>query len=186
MSTYLLALFLHLSAVVAAFCAVAIIHHGVLRLYRAGTVAQAREAAGLVGWVGPRMPLFALALFLTGAWLVTQQWRWNAPWVDAGITGLVLLIAVGGGFLRPKLNAIQALLAQGDGPVPDAVTAALRERGLWIGVSVQPFIAAAVMFDMVMKPELGWALAFIAMAMVLGAMTPMPRGKAAVAQKRGA
>ncbi len=177
MNLYLLALFLHISAVVAAFSATTVLHQGVWRLFRADTAAEARAAAIQVARSGGRMPLFALALFLTGSWLVVQQWRWNAPWVEAGIAGLVTMVALGGAVLRPRLLAILNAIGSAEGPLPEAA-ARLRVRPLWSGAFIPPMIATGIMFDMVMKPSLAWSLGVIAICVVIALAAPMPRRKA--------
>jgi uncharacterized membrane protein SirB2 len=169
-TTYTIALFLHFLAVVAAFGATSVLHSALFRMHKARRAAEARDAVATVARVAPRMPIFALALFLTGAWLTIQSWQWSAPWIDAGIVGLVVMVALGGVILRPRLMALRQALGEGEGPLTAEQIALSRNTTLWVGAMIPPMIATGIMFDMVTKPSMGMSLVFIAIAMAIGAV----------------
>lgn len=174
MTQYTIALFVHLFVVVSAFSMAWLIHHGLFQMHRARTVAEARAAVGLVGRLGPRMPLYALALFLSGAWLTAQRWPWNTPWLTAAFIGLTLMLVFGVAVLRPRLLKLRTALGEQDGPIPAPARTLMRDGTLWVGANVQPMIAMGIMFDMTIKPTLGASLGFIGIAMGVGALAALP------------
>src|SRR3954466_13380282 len=100
---YPLVKYTHFLAIVAAVVGASYLHFSVVRLRSAATVDEARTAFSAVVRFAPRMMIFALALFATGAYLVQLRWAWSSGWVSAGILGLVSLPATSAIFLKPRL-----------------------------------------------------------------------------------
>jgi hypothetical protein len=172
-SWYEFALLLHLLAVAAAFAATGILHFAVQRMRTSDDVAAARDGAGLVRVVAPRMPVFVVLLLLTGAWLTGQRWSWATPWVVTGVAGLVAMIAISAAILKPRLARAGAALATTTEPrVQGALAAVVRDPLAGIAAVLQPSIATGILAVMALKPgPLGCALVMLlilAAGLVLG------------------
>ncbi|HEU4994165.1 MAG TPA: hypothetical protein VFT29_05070 [Gemmatimonadaceae bacterium] len=180
MDLYPIALYLHFLAVVAAVSAATILQFNTSRLRRASTVGQAREAAGTIARVAPVMPIIALALFATGAYLVSLRWGWRHGWVSAGIAGLLSMPLVTLILLKPRLMALgKSLGAAKDGPIDDAQSAAINSGVIRGVMTYNHLMALAIMLVMVVKPEtlgasFGVLLVAPALALVAGMTTKRP------------
>jgi hypothetical protein len=106
-------LFLHLLVVVLGFSAGALVHFGLDRMRSADRADRALDGARLVGRLGPRMPLVALALLLTGAGLTQARWNWSTPWILVSIAGLVTMQVVSLAVLKPRMSALAPRLVIG-------------------------------------------------------------------------
>jgi hypothetical protein len=177
---YSLVKFLHIASMIAAFISAALLHSALGSLRGAEDAQTARAAAATLARLGPKMPLFVLALLLTGGWLAQQRWNFGLAFVDVAIVGLVLMAAISGAAIKPRTQAVAVRLANVQGPLDAELRAAVRDPALWAWAHVPAPIAAGIVFDMVMKP--GWAgsVASVAVAVALG-MVPVLAGRSAVA-----
>lgn len=166
MSWYGLGLFLHLTAVVAAFWFGMMIHGGVARLWRAGECGEARAACAQIAGGEKAMPWVALALLATGAYLTQSGWNWTRPWILVSIAGLILIEGVGASAGK-KMRAVAARLPSA-GRVPEEVAAALRAPLARAGHYFPPVTALGVMLIMVMKPGVWAGVAILVIAAILG------------------
>lgn len=176
MDTYLIVKYLHLLSVMAAIAVTTIIHFNLVRVKKADQVPQALDALATVQKLGPRMPLAALALFLTGAYLTQNRWGFGLAFVQVGIAGLASMLVVGLAVLRPRMGTLGKAFGQaGSGPVTDDLKAKVRDPAIWIGSHYQPIMAATVMFLMTIKPGMMGSLIAIGVAIVLsvGSAAPM-------------
>ncbi len=172
MDRYHIALFVHLLAFLVAAGATATTKLAAGRLARAKTVADALDWHRVLSSASKLFPLCTAVLVLTGAYMLSfsNASAWRSGFVVAGITGVVLLLAIGG-FLGAKGKAagqrLEQLAAQdADQPapkfVPPPVVAALP--------MINTGIALSVAFDMVTKPSLLVAVVAIAIGIALGAV----------------
>jgi hypothetical protein len=161
-------LFLHLLTVVIAAGFGMVIHTTIMRMRNADRAPHALRDAGIIRRIAPVMPLFALALFLTGAALTHARWSWGQSWVITSLSGLVLMQIVSLTILKPRLQALGPRLAQaGDAPIAGALAEQLRDRVLWAGSQSQLMLVIAIIFVMVMKPgALGGAAALIVAVLI--------------------
>jgi len=172
---YSLVKFLHLISVVTAMSAATLIHWNHVRVKKAERVPQAMEALGLIQALAPKMPLFAVALFLTGAYLVQNRWGWSQHWVQVGIAGLVSILIMGVAVLKPRLGAIARHIAQaGDVPFTGELRKPLRDPVMWFAGHYQLIMIATVMYLMTMKPGMMGSLIAIGVAIVLAAVSAIP------------
>ena len=172
MDRYHIALFIHLLAFLVAAGATATTKLAAGRLARAKTVADALDWHSVLSGASKLFPLCTAALVITGAYMLSfsNAAAWRSGFVLAGLTGVVLLLAIGG-FLAAKGKAVHQRLEQlaaqnADQPapkvVPSAVVAALP--------MINTGIALGVAFDMVTKPaSIPAALGVLAIGVVLGA-----------------
>lgn len=152
-SSYELALLLHLLTVVATFAASGVLHFGLIRMRTAGDVSVARDGAGLVRTLAPRMPLFIVALLVTGGWLTAQRWTWSTPWVATAVIGLVLMGALSGAVLKPRFGKVgAALAATAQQKVEGDLAATVRDPIVWTIATLQPALATGILAVMALKP----------------------------------
>ncbi len=95
MTTYQIALLIHLSALLAATAASAIIHLGVGRRAAAPTLRESMEWARLMGKTARVFPFAVLTLIATGGYMVRGSWNWGLGWVQAGLLGALVLLVSG-------------------------------------------------------------------------------------------
>lgn len=175
MSLYSVTLFLHLLAVVAAFSATALIHFGLVRMRKAERAGDARDALMLAARAAKAMPIVALALLLTGAYMTQNAWSWTTPWIDVSLGGLILISIIGGGVLGRRMRALGPRLGRaGDGPMDDALMSAVRSPTLWAIAQLPPLLAIGVMLVMTTKPGLGAGVVELLAVAAIGVLVTAP------------
>ncbi len=180
MDGYHIALFIHLFAILAATAATAVVEVAQTRGRRAATVAEALEWHASAGRAARTFPAAVLALVLTGGYMIRAggAWSWQMGWVQAGLTGAVLLLASGavlGPRARRRGDALRALPpAAAPPPNRDAVMGAIG--------SANPGLALGVVFVMATKPALATSLAIL----LIGAAAGIVRGRARARAAAGA
>ena len=179
---YHLVLFLHLASAVAAFCAATLLHLAHHRFRAATHAGPARDGLGLTRRTAPAMPLLALALFASGAWLTQTAWSWRSAWVDWGAGGLLLMQAISLAILKPRVQAAaRALATAGPEVLPPELTARLRDRVLWAAAHVQLGLATGILFLMVMKPGMIGSVVTLAAAVACALAVALPERRGAPA-----
>jgi len=167
MDVYPIALYAHFFSLVAATIAATYLHFSVVRLRRATTAAEAREAVRTVASFAPKMGIFALALFATGAYLVQLRWPWSSGWVSAAIVGLLSMPATSAIILKPRIIRLGQMVATRDGPLDAAFMSAVNDRVLRGAMLFNHLVALAVMFVMVTKPSMAGSFATLGVALVV-------------------
>jgi hypothetical protein len=168
MTIYTLALFVHISALLAAIAASALSHFAESRMGAAQTVGDLREWGTLAGRVGKVFPLALLTLVATGAYMVSSAWAWNDGWIDVALGGVALLF-IGGEFLGRRGKALGRML-EGDSraPVSAAVRRVLRDPLTHSVSYATTTLSIGIVFVMVNKPSLLGALAALFVALAIG------------------
>jgi hypothetical protein len=168
-SGYGVVLFLHLVALLGAISTAGVAHFAEARLGAAETVAAARPWAALLNRLGPVFPSALLVLLASGAYLVHRDWTWNRGWIEAGLVGVVLLLANGAGIVgRRNRMLTRALATAGDGPVTEHLLQLTRRHFGGIASWANTGLAVGVVFVMTTKPGLAGSLAALAVAVALG------------------
>jgi hypothetical protein len=106
MTIYQIALLIHLLALLAATAASAIIHFAAGRRAAATTLGESVGWGRLMGKTARVFPIAVVTLIATGGYMVSGHWRWDLGWVQAGLTGAVLLL--GSGAVVGRREAIRA------------------------------------------------------------------------------
>jgi hypothetical protein len=168
MNIYNLALFVHLSALLAAIAASALSHFAESRMRMAQTVGELRTWGALAARVGKVFPLALLILFASGAYMVSNAWAWNDGWIDVAFGGVVLLF-MSGAFLSSRGRALGRMLG-GDPQEPlSATTIQMVRDPLTHSVSyATTTLSIGIVFVMVNKPTLLGALAALVFAIAVG------------------
>ena len=110
-------------------------------------VTLARWAA----WVGERLfaPAGGIVLAMGIAMMINTDWGWGKFWVDAGLVGYALSMAIGMGVLSPQAKRIAAL-SESKGPTAPETLAAVSRILLIARFDVA--VLLLVVADMVTKP----------------------------------
>lgn len=187
MSAYTIALFIHLSALFAAFGATALIGYALRRLRTSAICGAALEWLALGKAAARVFPVALLTLVGSGAYMVGHAWTWDAPWVDTGLAGVVFLGVVGDRLEGGRAKKIAAVLAADPAaPVAGRAAAAVADPVFWTASLVNPLVAFGVAFCMVNKPSAAGCAAVVLAAIAIGAATAVPmwrrRGAEAPAQ----
>ena len=174
MTLFDVVLFVHIAALLGGFATGMIIHHAEWSARRATTVGELRIWVRVIRRFGPLFPIFILLLFVMGAWLLhlsKGEFHWDDGWVVTAVGALVVLGAVGGGVLDP---AAKKLLAQVDaapeGPVSPELRALVLNPVPWTLGHMNTGLALGTAFAMTTKPDLGGALACLAVGAGVGAL----------------
>jgi hypothetical protein len=153
------ALFVHIALVVAGLMMAAVLHAALLQLRRAPTFADMRPWVPVIRRVEPLLPLAALGVFASGAWLIELSdgaWAWDQGWILTSIVGLVVGEAVGAA-LAPYSHALTAAIADaGDGTVSPEVRQRSLDARLWCGSHFITAVFFGIIFLMSAKPNGVW------------------------------
>jgi hypothetical protein len=168
MTLYNLALFVHISALLAAIAASALSHFAESRMRTTQTVGDLRQWASLAGRAGKVFPLALLTLVATGAYMVSSGWAWNDGWIDVALAS-VLLLFISGAYLDRRGKSLGQTL-EGDPSQPVSATARrLAHDPLTRSVSyAATTLSIGIVFVMVNKPSLLGALATVLVALTIG------------------
>ena len=129
-------LFAHIILVVVGLMLAAILHLGLIEVWRARTALQMRPWVPVIRRVEPFLPIAALGVLGSGAWLVHLaggEARWSDAWIYVSLGGLVVVEGVGGLLTPVSHRLTSAIELADDGPVGPALRGLSRHAGLWCG-----------------------------------------------------
>jgi hypothetical protein len=179
MDTYLIGLYAHLVALVFAAVTSSLLHFNYVRLGRAQSTREAREAIGVVAGAARVFPIVALLLLASGAYLTQARWGWRWGWISAGLAGLITMSVTGLAILKPRLMAIGKLLVgTPDSAISDDARAAIHSRVVTAGINCNHALALLVMLIMVAKPAGPAAFAILLVGPAFGIVTAFAGGRA--------
>lgn len=183
-------LFLHLTAVVAAFTLSGALHGCEWVMRRAGTVAEVRTLAR-PGALGPVYGLISVLLLLFGAWLVhlsdDPKYGYGDPFVWTGLIALVVAMALGIGVLGPAHERLMAAVAATpEGAVTPELRAAVLERLPRMVSHVNTFLVLGVVLNMTTKPNAAIAVLDIVAGAVVGALVGLASARPVAEHASGA
>ncbi|HEY3288268.1 MAG TPA: hypothetical protein VGJ96_14205 [Gemmatimonadaceae bacterium] len=176
MTTYQIALSVHLLALLAATAASAIVHFAAGRRTVTPSLREALEWGKVMSAASRTFPVAVITLVATGLYMVAGRWQWQAGWVAAGMAGALTLLASGAVIGVRSAAAARASLQRlaraghdlpNDAP-PDRVAALLSEANTGI--------ALAVVLVMTLKTGLIASLAVLAVGAAAGAYRALSRG----------
>jgi len=161
MNLYRPVLFVHLTAVIGIFAALAIEWVTALALRRATSYDQARDWTrvwDVLPAIGAPSLLGALA---SGVYLATSLGLWSFGWVAVAIPTLIG-VGVAGALTAPARKRTRATLAAHLGQLPNAVQVQLRQT-LWLrSLRVRTALLLGLVFEMTLKPDAGaWVMAAV-------------------------
>jgi hypothetical protein len=143
------------------------------------------EAAGLVGlrqsvgaeearawlrtrrWVLRLGPLSLLLVLASGIYSILVAWGW-AGWIQASMTGLLSLAAIGGLLTGIPTARIAPMIERSAGPLPADLRSAVRAPVLTVSLAMRVAITIGIAFLMVKKPERLEAFVVVVLAATVG------------------
>ena len=171
------ALFLHIVFVIVGLSLAAVLHTGLLLQRAAGEVAAIRSWPRVIAVVEAALPIFAVLVLLTGAWLLhlsNGEFAWSQGWVIASLVGLVAAEAAGAA-VGPRSAALRrAIKTAADGPADAELRRRILDPVLWCVPNAITATFLAVVFVMVVKPSGLWSAVLIAVIALLGALSGIP------------
>jgi uncharacterized membrane protein len=170
-------LFVHIFLVIAGLSLAAVMHTGLLVQRAAREVAAIRAWPRIIAVVEAVLPMSALLILLTGAWLLhlsDGEFAWSQGWVLAALVGLVAAEAAGAA-VAPRSAALRrAVTAAPDGPIGADLRRRILDPVLWCVPNAITTTFLAIVFVMVVKPSGLWSAVIIAVLAVLGAISGVP------------
>ena len=162
---YDLALFLHISGVLALYAALTVETVGLRGLRRATTGDQARL------WLGVMQPLRWLGaaagvlILLPGLYMAATAGFQG--WTAVGLVGLVVMAVMGAALTGSRMARVGPVLGRWNGPFgPDQFRAA-RDAGLLTSLSTRALLGLGIVYVMTVKPDfLGSAIVATGAAIV--------------------
>jgi len=131
----------------------------------------------VIAVVEAALPIFAVLVLLTGAWLLhlsNGEFAWSQGWVAASLVGLVAAEAAGAA-VGPRSAALRrAINTAADGPLDAELRRRIRDPALWCVPNAITATFLAVVFVMVVKPSGLWSAVLIAVIALLGALSGIP------------
>lgn len=174
LTTVTFALFLHILLVIVGLCAAAVMHAALLLLRAADDVAATRPWPRVIAALEMALPVAALFILFTGAWLLHLsggEFGWNQGWVIASVSGLVAVEAAGG-LVAPRSKALRRAIDEApDGPVGPDLRRLILDRVLWCVLHGGTAVFLAVVFVMVVKPSGLWSAIVVVLVGLAGAAT---------------
>lgn len=170
-------LFAHITLVIVGLALAAVLHTALIMVRGADYVADLRQWPRVIERVEPLLPVAALLILLSGAWLLHLsggEFTWSAGWVTASLVGL-LVAELAGAAMVPRSRALRRTIRAVD---PGPVTIELRRRvtdpWLWIVAHAATADFVAIVFLMVVKPSGGWSAIVLIAVTAAGALTAIP------------
>ncbi len=177
---YHIALFIHVTGVLALFIATSFELVSLARLRGAKTLEEAREA-GKIAIVHVKLILPAvLTVFLAGMYMTIAAWSFTTAWIDVALTLFFLHTIAARAVSEPRAKAIFAALAKAcAGPLSPALRAKVSDPVLNVVSEVMFAQTLSIVFLMTVKPELVVALVVATVATVIGLIPTLLRRRKA-------
>ena len=153
MDTYRVLLFFHIGAAVLWVGGSALLSLLALRLQRGGTSQQLADLAAQVEWFGLRyfMPLGIVTLVVGIALALDDRWDFEMLWIQLGMLGFLISLAVGAGYLGPQSGKLAKLIRERG--VEDSQVRAKMDRLLLVA-RLDSLLLVLIVADMAIKPGL--------------------------------
>ncbi len=176
MSSYSIALFLHILGALGFFVALGLEWTGLWQIRRAMTLEQVRRRIGTLINVRKVGLASMLITVVTGIYMVLKVWG-LVPWILVVLGSLVLVIALAQAITAPRMAAIGQTLATEKSPASRTFRGLANHPLLSISIRTRVAIVLGIVFLKIAKPDLGGSLLTIGIAIVLGLVSTlyMPR-----------
>ena len=166
---YSIALYLHLLFLLVSAAAAGLAGFGALQLRHPARPADVARWGMFIDRIVPVFPLTSLGLLASGAYMTQHSWSWSTPWIDAGIAGLAVIMALCGGVEgRHGRSLKHEVIANG-------LSSRAREMLLnpvpWVAKGMTITLMLAVVFVMTTKPGAAVSASALVVAAAVGALT---------------
>jgi uncharacterized membrane protein len=124
-----------------------VLNIGMFLAGRSGDKANVLATMRLTSFFGRYvMPLLALTVLITGAWMTEDYFSWDLLWIQLGLAGVVITTAVGMLYLGPRAAKGIAAMEAGQPPPPG-------RNWVPIVARLNLLIVATVLVLMVIRPD---------------------------------
>jgi hypothetical protein len=169
MTTYTLALFVHIVGAIGVFIGVSVWLLAALALRRAQSVGQVRALTSLIQPSGVVTIISILLLGVAGFYMAITVWGERATWIIVATISFLLLAPFGAVVIDRRLRALAKAAATAlDGPLPTSLATRVRDPLLGIGLSVYIAVLLGIVFLMTTKPTLFDSIIAMVLATALG------------------
>jgi hypothetical protein len=169
MTTYTLALFVHIVGAIGTFIGVSVWLFAAMALRRAQSVGQVRALTSLIQPSGIVTIVSILLLGVAGFYMAITVWGERATWIIVATISFLLLAPFGAVVIDRRLRALAKAAATAlDGPLPESLAARAQDPLVGIGLSVYIGVLLGIVFLMTTKPTLFDSIIVIAIATALG------------------
>jgi uncharacterized membrane protein len=175
MSTYTLALFIHLIGAIGVSAGVGIWLFGLSALRRARRVEQVRAIAWLIIVTIPFMVLSLVLIGVAGLDMAISTWGLQTPWIIVSLVSLVLFAPINVFVLDPRMRIILAQAGEASyGPLPEALEQRTHDPILGTTAQTLAIVLLGILFLMTNKPSLVNSIVVIVVAFFLGMVSGLP------------
>jgi hypothetical protein len=185
MSSYSIALFLHIVGALGVFVALGLEWTGLRQLRNANLPEQVRAWMGILKGTNKLGFPSMLAAVITGLYMVWKGLGW-LPWILVVLGALVLIIVLSVALTKARMVAIGQALAAQKGSVSPTFHNLVNHPVLWISIQTRLAIALGIIFLKIARPDLVGSLLTIGVAIVLGIASALPMSRAVQAHQRSA
>jgi hypothetical protein len=185
MTTYTLALFVHIVGAIGTFIGVSVWLFAATALRRAQSVGQVRALTSLIQPSGVLTIVSILLLGVAGFYMAITVWGERATWIIVATISFLLLAPFGAVVIDRRLRALgKAASTALDGPLPPSLAARARDPLVGVGLSVYLGTLLGIVFLMATKPPLADSIIVIVTATALGLVAGLLLWRAAGARSR--
>ncbi len=185
MSSYSVALFLHIVGALGMFVALGLEWTGLRQIGSAVTPAQVREWMGILNGVRKVGFVSMATAVITGLYMMLTAWG-GVAWLYVSLGALILVIALSQALTAPRMAAIGRTLATGKGSIAAPFQSLANHPLLWISIQTRVAIALGIVFLKIAKPDWGGSLLAIGVAIALGLASALPFPRRERAQEKPA
>lgn len=194
MTTYHVALFVHIMSAITLFGAFVLLQLGGGRLRSATSVGQARLWLDVLRPAQGTVLGAAVLLVLSGMFIIATELQTMPPWAEIALPGLAVIAAASTFVHRRSFRAMTAALAgPPNGPLSPELAHLLAAPTPWVIAAAMNGAATGIVLTMAAKPDrlvsLLIVLAFGGIGVIIGLLRTRSRGaasSAAVQTGRGA
>jgi uncharacterized membrane protein len=170
------ALFAHIVGMLVLFVGLAFEWAGLESIRRSATPAQ------VTPWVGVlrALPGFTVAAagvtLISGLYLATRVGVLGFGWVRVSFGSMIVMAILGGPVVRSKMRALLHAAADADGRVMASTSQRVASHPLLrVSLRTRVAVALAIVYLMILKPDLGASLLLIGAALATGAASSLRR-----------
>jgi hypothetical protein len=169
---YALALFVHLLSLLLATVAASLSTFSALRLRAVDSAEAAAPWLALIGRVVPAFPAAVVGLLGSGIYMTLDRWAWSAPWIDAALVGLGLIVVLGNAVEATRGRALRREIESAG--MSARARRLLRDPVSWSAKMTTLTLTVAVVFVMAVKPAGGECVAVVVLAVIMGVAGAVP------------
>lgn len=185
MSTYTLALFVHVIGMCGMFAGFGTWFLGLMALRKAERVEQVRTVTSVLA-VAHSVGAYSVALVIVpGVYMALTRWSLLDSWIAVSIVGVPVAALIGSRLIEQKVKALGAVARETpDGALPTELAARTHDPALGTAMHTNALLVVGIIFLMTVKPPLLASVITMVGALALGLLSGLPFWLAANARKR--